>query len=433
MMDRNKKDHANQIAHISRHLCLHSWLACVDYTEKNGAIWDPEKCRGFARNSGNYAQKESFGQDRGFDHKPGQSGNPCKTTYSASSYSNSYPSAIYYPGQQVVLVHPMKNHGATTCTNIHIPDFGSAIYRGNVNTDTDKSYSYYTDKLVASLGTSTFGAANTEPDKYPKQGYQNAPNFCANTDKAMATYSFNIPTDLAQGRYTFVWSWKFNGPSDIYSGCFDVEVAADKTTRDKMLQTRDASIDLSVPCGGETSDGSDGSEVGCSGTVAATTTEPTTTTTKEPIVEPTEKPTTTTTKEATTKSTVVYSTPTVATIGPTTPTLSTKKTTTEGDDDGNDANEYCLPVMGHQFTGSIHVGVPPTSVKRRHLVIDFYCDIESISVWSGRVTEEHGGSKYEIVQDSPNDVARGEVDFFVSYKNCDFARYRPTAKLLWEE
>ena len=43
----------------------HSWLACVDYTEKNGAYWDPNKCRGFARDSASFSDKNSFGQDRG--------------------------------------------------------------------------------------------------------------------------------------------------------------------------------------------------------------------------------------------------------------------------------------------------------------------------------------------------------------------------------
>ena len=43
----------------------HSWIACADYTEKNGGTWDPTKCRGFARDSANYARKDSFGQDRG--------------------------------------------------------------------------------------------------------------------------------------------------------------------------------------------------------------------------------------------------------------------------------------------------------------------------------------------------------------------------------
>ena len=44
----------------------------------------------------------------GFDHKPGQDGKACKTDYSGSSYSDEYPSAVYFPGQQVVIVHPMK-------------------------------------------------------------------------------------------------------------------------------------------------------------------------------------------------------------------------------------------------------------------------------------------------------------------------------------
>ena len=43
----------------------HSWLACTDYTEKNGAYWDPNKCRGFPRDAQRYADKNSFGQDRG--------------------------------------------------------------------------------------------------------------------------------------------------------------------------------------------------------------------------------------------------------------------------------------------------------------------------------------------------------------------------------
>ena len=35
--------------------------------------------------------------------------------------------AIYFPGQQVVLAHPMKNHGTGPCTNKFIPDNGNWI------------------------------------------------------------------------------------------------------------------------------------------------------------------------------------------------------------------------------------------------------------------------------------------------------------------
>ena len=43
----------------------HSWIACADYTEKNGRYWDPDKCRGFARDSERFARKSSFGTDAG--------------------------------------------------------------------------------------------------------------------------------------------------------------------------------------------------------------------------------------------------------------------------------------------------------------------------------------------------------------------------------
>ena len=60
-------------------------------------------------------------------------------------------------------------------------------------TDTNKPYSYYRPFLVADLGVSVHGNSNTQPDKYPKPGYQNAPAFCENTDKSMGTYSFEVP------------------------------------------------------------------------------------------------------------------------------------------------------------------------------------------------------------------------------------------------
>ena len=71
-------------------------------------------------------------------------------------------------------------------------------------TDTNRKYSYYRPFLVADLGISPVGAANINPDIYPKPGYQNAPKFCENTDKAMGSYSFNIPEKFPAGRlYNF--------------------------------------------------------------------------------------------------------------------------------------------------------------------------------------------------------------------------------------
>jgi len=58
----------------------------------------------------------------GFDTRPGQTGNPCKTSLTESSYSQAHPMAVYYPGQQVVLAHPMKvNNRNTWCRNCNKP------------------------------------------------------------------------------------------------------------------------------------------------------------------------------------------------------------------------------------------------------------------------------------------------------------------------
>lgn len=35
--------------------------------------------------------------------------------------------------------------------------------------------------------------------QYPRPGYQNAPNFCDNTDGSLGTYSFNVPRNLQPG------------------------------------------------------------------------------------------------------------------------------------------------------------------------------------------------------------------------------------------
>lgn len=44
----------------------HSWLACTDYTEKNGATWKANQCRGFSRGAHRKARKtDVFGSDNG--------------------------------------------------------------------------------------------------------------------------------------------------------------------------------------------------------------------------------------------------------------------------------------------------------------------------------------------------------------------------------
>lgn len=54
---------------------------------------------------------------------------------------------------------------------------------------------------VADLGISPHGHERTNDEiiTYPKKGYQNAPKFCENMDKALATAAFYIPPDLQPG------------------------------------------------------------------------------------------------------------------------------------------------------------------------------------------------------------------------------------------
>lgn len=40
---------------------------------------------------------------------------------------------------------------------------------------------------------------DAEMTTYPKPGFQNAPKFCENPDKALATNYFEIPADLPVG------------------------------------------------------------------------------------------------------------------------------------------------------------------------------------------------------------------------------------------
>jgi len=131
--------------------------------------------------------------------------------------------------------------------------------------DNDPTLGEFKQNEVVNLGISPFGfqVPDDEITKYPKPGFQNAPAFCEDTDKALGTYSFNVPTDFATGEYTFVWLWAFNGAQDYYSTCFEVEVVADAAARQAKLAARGQN-DFSLPCDtGLTSTGEVGSTIGC--------------------------------------------------------------------------------------------------------------------------------------------------------------------------
>jgi len=182
-------------------------------------------------------------------------------------YSGGHHSAIYFKGQQVVMAHPMKNHGIGACTNKYIPDNGNWIYfadQTNVGAD-DPVLSVFKDNELVDLGISPFGhqVPDSEVGKFPKPGFQNAPAFCEDTDKALSTYSFNVPLDIGEGTFTFVWLWAFNGPQDYYSTCFDVEIVGTAEERKNKMQARGQN-DFSLICDSSPiSTGAPGSMIGC--------------------------------------------------------------------------------------------------------------------------------------------------------------------------
>ncbi|XP_078659922.1 uncharacterized protein LOC144904688 [Branchiostoma floridae x Branchiostoma belcheri] len=220
----------------------HSWVSCTDYTEKNGDTWDQAKCRGFPRSAERFANRKGvFGVDTGYDFTPSEN-QACKTTRNdVTQYSASHPMAVYYPGQEVVFVHPTKNHVADVrCTSKFIPDRANKILMGARNAPRDVRLSQFRE--VADLGVSPHG--NGVPDdvttQYPKPGYQNAPRFCENQDKALATGAFTLPANLRPGRYTFVWLWEFNG-GQFYSSCWEADVVATRAERDNRLTQQGSS------------------------------------------------------------------------------------------------------------------------------------------------------------------------------------------------
>lgn len=49
-------------------------------------------------------------------------------------------------------------------------------------------------------------------------------------DKALCGQCFDIPADLATGRYAFQWRWVFNAGTPPYTSCWDAEVVASGST-----------------------------------------------------------------------------------------------------------------------------------------------------------------------------------------------------------
>jgi len=207
-------------------------MQCADYEEENGRAWSPDKCRGWPRAYGVDFQYSGygFGADAGYNYQPSDA-QPCKSTPAAGDYTATYPQATYSPGQRVCLAWPPKNHVAATCNNPNIQDHGTRIYRSGLNPTSDPTLDQFHTNLVYDFGVNT-GTSGI--------GFQNCPEFCTNPDKCLCTGCFVIPTNLALGKYTFLWEWAFNSDADVYTTCFDVSIVGNTGNYVKATYTHES-------------------------------------------------------------------------------------------------------------------------------------------------------------------------------------------------
>jgi hypothetical protein len=256
----------------------HSWLGCSDY---RGDVnnYDESKCMGFPRPGFPTGTGTNLGNDVGYNYQPGAGQSACQ-----SGFGQSYQHAVYEQGNTYCLAWPTKNHASASCTNAFIPDTEFSIFRSGVNPTADPSQNAFRQNKVPDyFGTHQNGVIDC-------LGYQRSPRFCDNTDKALATGCFSVPSDLPVGKYVFQWYWVFN-PGSPYTTCFDVEVVAPgQGNGGGGLLNADA-VDTSGEGLGATCATSWASQPGYPWKVGTAATGGTTTTPTTPAVDPANRPT----------------------------------------------------------------------------------------------------------------------------------------------
>jgi hypothetical protein len=198
----------------------HSWISCTDYKLDSPYYIDSSieynnnKCLGYPRNYNLQYQSDlnrGFGYDTGYNYK----GMDCKYNFN-NQYYNNIKMAKYYPGQQVCLTYPSKNHVSSDCTNIFIPDNGIKIYRSITKNSENELSNDFNKEYNHLNGIHQNGMIDYK-------GFQNCPGFCNNTDKTVCYVCFNLENELELGIYSFKWIWEFN-KNEYYSTCWDAEI-----------------------------------------------------------------------------------------------------------------------------------------------------------------------------------------------------------------
>jgi len=214
----------------------HSWARCTDYhAEITGGDYDESQCTGWIR--GWEYDNIDFGADRGINYQVEVGGgqNLCQNTLSGTAdsdygYANTEKIAQYTSGSTVRVVWPAKNHANYECFG-NIPDASMKLYMNpNINPTAD-----LTNAGGVSMGTAGYVLVKDWQEGCTAGsdgcGFQNCPQFCANTDRATCFGDFIVPDVDTAGYYTFVWYWIFN-PGAPYISCYEayVEPATETTT-----------------------------------------------------------------------------------------------------------------------------------------------------------------------------------------------------------
>jgi len=205
-----------QLAIVAALVEGHSWVACTDYGQENGIIYDNNLCSSYARNFVQNGVVPTFGVDMGYNYQAASGVPPCK--YSMQQAAATTNITRYQRGQRVCLVWPSKNHVAANCTNQWIPDTLLQVMATPVNLTADPPTVAGFNDILTTFGPHTYGTIDFK-------GFQNCPNFCNNMDKSLCTGCFDIPDDLLPGTYVFMWYWIFNPGSVPYTTCWDVDLS----------------------------------------------------------------------------------------------------------------------------------------------------------------------------------------------------------------
>lgn len=197
-------------AHI---LDAHSWVECVDYDPPSFDYtalgnFDRSRCKGYPRGF-ERQYNAGFGVDTGYNWPHVDC---MRDPFKTSDYNDKINMATYKPGQTIYISHPAKGHVADSCTN---PFILSSSFVVKMSSQPN------VDSFDVSLSMVGGEHKNGQIDYL---GYQRCYNFCGDKDKSHCVSAWTLPTDIPEGRHSFIWSWEFN-TNEFYSNCFDAYIS----------------------------------------------------------------------------------------------------------------------------------------------------------------------------------------------------------------